>query len=49
MWLQTTDGFTPAKHDEELPAGPISSAGRAEWGLKEMGVLTPRMPEITDH
>ena len=30
MQWQAVAGFTPAPHDEELPAGPISSAGGPE-------------------
>ena len=49
MWWQAAAGFTPAPHDEELPAGPISSAGGPEWGLKEMDELIPRMPGLAGH
>ena len=49
MWWQAAAGFTPAPHDEELPAGPISSAGGLEWGLKEIDELTPRMPGLAGH
>ena len=49
MRWQVAAGFTPAPHDEELPAGPISSAGGPEWGLKEMDELTPRMPGLAGH
>ena len=44
MRWQAAARFNPAPHDEELPAGPISSAGGPAWDLKEMDELTPRMP-----
>ena len=49
MRWQAAAGFTPAPHDEELPAGPISSAVGPDWGPKEMGELTPRIPGLAGH